>query len=58
VARFSGGVHSSWGLSETYGFTDLDGRRPNIWQAAAATLAGLFPSPHAAVQRQLVRTTD
>jgi hypothetical protein len=25
----SGGAFSSWGLSEEYGFTDVDGRRPN-----------------------------
>ncbi len=28
-ARWSGGVYSSWGLSEEYGFTDVDGARPN-----------------------------
>lgn len=27
--RFSGGVHSSWELSEVYGFTDVDGARPH-----------------------------
>jgi NAD(P)-dependent dehydrogenase (short-subunit alcohol dehydrogenase family) len=26
--RFSGGVHSSWELSEVYGFTDVDGGQP------------------------------
>jgi NAD(P)-dependent dehydrogenase (short-subunit alcohol dehydrogenase family) len=30
VAAKSGGVYSSWGLSEEYGFTDVDGRRPNM----------------------------
>ncbi|HKB15630.1 MAG TPA: short-chain dehydrogenase, partial [Planctomycetota bacterium] len=28
-ARWSGGVYSSWGLSREYGFTDLDGARPD-----------------------------
>jgi len=30
VMRKSGGIYSSWALSEEYGFTDLDGRRPNM----------------------------
>jgi NAD(P)-dependent dehydrogenase (short-subunit alcohol dehydrogenase family) len=34
VSRFSGGVYSSWGLSQEYGFTDLDGSQPDIWPAA------------------------
>ncbi|MBI3943489.1 MAG: SDR family oxidoreductase [Chloroflexi bacterium] len=29
VAQKSGGAYSSWGLSEEYGFSDIDGRRPN-----------------------------
>ncbi|GAB1539871.1 SDR family oxidoreductase [Scytonema sp. NUACC21] len=29
VAYKSGGVFSSWGLSEEYGFTDIDGQQPN-----------------------------
>ena len=57
VARWSGGVYSSWGLSETYGFTDLDGSRPNIWPAVAAKFTESSRSPHAAVQWQLARTT-
>ena len=32
VARKSGGVFSSWGLAKEYGFTDMDGRRPD-WGA-------------------------
>jgi NAD(P)-dependent dehydrogenase (short-subunit alcohol dehydrogenase family) len=27
----SGGLYSSWGLSEEYGFTDVDGTRPHWW---------------------------
>ena len=30
LARKSGGVFSSWGLSEEYGFTDVDGARPHL----------------------------
>ena len=30
VKRKSGGVYSSGGLSEEYGFTDIDGNRPNM----------------------------
>lgn len=29
VAQRSGGLYSSWGLAREYGFTDLDGRRPD-----------------------------
>jgi NAD(P)-dependent dehydrogenase (short-subunit alcohol dehydrogenase family) len=53
VARWSGGVFSSWGLSEVYGFTDLDGTRPNIWLTVEATLAKSSESAHAAIQWQL-----
>ena len=55
VARWSGGVYSSWGLSEVYGFTDLDGRRPNIWPAVAEKYAGAANAIRAAVQWQLSR---
>ncbi|HVF68509.1 MAG TPA: SDR family oxidoreductase [Pyrinomonadaceae bacterium] len=27
----SGGLYSSWGLSEEYGYTDIDGARPHWW---------------------------
>ena len=27
----SGGLYSSWGLSEEYGYTDVDGARPHWW---------------------------
>ena len=29
VTAKSGGVYSSWGLAREYGFTDIDGRRPD-----------------------------
>ena len=28
----SGGLYSSWGLSDEYGFTDVDGSRPHLWR--------------------------
>jgi NAD(P)-dependent dehydrogenase (short-subunit alcohol dehydrogenase family) len=58
VARWSGGVTSSWRLSEAYGFTDLDGSRPNIWPAVAEKLAGYANQPHAAVQWQLKAASE
>jgi NAD(P)-dependent dehydrogenase (short-subunit alcohol dehydrogenase family) len=32
VIEKSGGLYSSWGLSEEYGFTDVDGARPHWWR--------------------------
>jgi NAD(P)-dependent dehydrogenase (short-subunit alcohol dehydrogenase family) len=58
VARWSGGVTSSWHLAETYGFTDLDGRRPNIWPVVAEKHSGSAESRRAAIQWQLVRGPD
>jgi NAD(P)-dependent dehydrogenase (short-subunit alcohol dehydrogenase family) len=52
VARWSGGVYSSHGLSEEYGFTDLDGTQPNIWASAEALAQSTAPA-HAAVAWQL-----
>ena len=52
VRRWSGGVYSSFGLSQEYNFTDLDGGQPNIWHAVAAAHGG---APAAAVQWKLVR---
>jgi NAD(P)-dependent dehydrogenase (short-subunit alcohol dehydrogenase family) len=54
VRRWSGGVYHSFGLSQEYGFTDLDGRQPNIWPAVAAVTGGAKPA--AAVQWALVRS--
>jgi len=55
MARWSGGVTSSWQLAETYGFTDLDGRRPNIWTVVAEKHARPTESRGAAFQWQLGR---
>jgi NAD(P)-dependent dehydrogenase (short-subunit alcohol dehydrogenase family) len=57
VGSRSGGVYSSWSLSEAYGFADLDGSRPNIWPAANAQFAGLTKA-HAAFRWQLERSPD
>lgn len=54
VRRWSGGVYHSFGLSQEYGFTDLDGRQPNIWSAVVAATGGSKPA--AAVQWALVRS--
>ncbi len=32
VARFNGASLSSGGLAQEYGFTDLDGSRPDAWR--------------------------
>ncbi len=40
VSRKSGGVYSSWSLAEEYGFTDIDGRRPNWGRYFAEHVAG------------------
>jgi NAD(P)-dependent dehydrogenase (short-subunit alcohol dehydrogenase family) len=53
VARWSGGVTSSWRLSEAYGFTDLDGTRPNIYPLIAEKFANASESPRASVDWQL-----
>jgi NAD(P)-dependent dehydrogenase (short-subunit alcohol dehydrogenase family) len=39
VASKSGGVFSSWGLAEEYGFSDSDGRRPHWGRYFAAHVA-------------------
>lgn len=58
VSRWSGGVYSSFELSEVYGFTDLDSTRPNIWPTAAESFAQTSASAHAAVQWQLSRPSN
>jgi NAD(P)-dependent dehydrogenase (short-subunit alcohol dehydrogenase family) len=53
VGRWSGGVYSSWGLSQAYGFTDLDGTQPNIWTIVAKKHDNDAKSPRASVQWRL-----
>ena len=49
VARLSGGIYRSIGLAREYGFTDVDGRTPDIWPEAEKAAAAMFgrraPSP-------------
>jgi NAD(P)-dependent dehydrogenase (short-subunit alcohol dehydrogenase family) len=40
ISARSGGVFTSWGLAEEYGFTDADGSRPHWGRHLAAHLAG------------------
>lgn len=40
VAAKAGGVYSSWGLSDEYGFSDIDGRRPHWGRHFAEHVAG------------------
>jgi len=54
VMRMSGGVFSSWSLSETYGFTDVDGTRPNMWAHLTETVPRPKRSP--AFDWKVVRT--
>jgi NAD(P)-dependent dehydrogenase (short-subunit alcohol dehydrogenase family) len=56
-ARRCGGVYSSFRLSEVYGFTDLDGTRPNIWPVAYEKFAKSSEAAHVAVQWQLARAS-
>jgi NAD(P)-dependent dehydrogenase (short-subunit alcohol dehydrogenase family) len=58
VARWSGGITSSWRLAEAYGLTDLDGSRPNIWPTVAEKFAGSAEHPHAAFTWRLERPSE
>jgi len=40
IMKKSGGVYSSWGLAEEYGFTDIDGRRPHWGRYFAGHVQG------------------
>jgi NAD(P)-dependent dehydrogenase (short-subunit alcohol dehydrogenase family) len=43
VGNKSGGAYSSWGLSDEYGFTDINGERPHWGNYFAANIAGKQP---------------
>jgi NAD(P)-dependent dehydrogenase (short-subunit alcohol dehydrogenase family) len=59
VKRWSGGVYTAVGLAREYGFTDLDGRTPDIWPQAEAAAAAMFGRGRgAAVQWALSRSAD
>jgi len=42
LLRKSGGLYSSWGLSDEYGFTDIDGARPHAGRYFAEHFPHLF----------------
>jgi hypothetical protein len=46
LLKKSGGVYSSWGLSEEYGFTDVDGARPNAGRYFAEHFPHIFKRSH------------
>lgn len=56
VRRWSGGVYRTISLAREYGFTDLDGRQPDIWPAALAAAASWGLGPRAPVQWTLSRS--
>jgi NAD(P)-dependent dehydrogenase (short-subunit alcohol dehydrogenase family) len=41
VLEKSGGLYSSWGLSEEYGFADVDGSRPHWWSYFSEHFPGM-----------------
>lgn len=45
VMAKSGGLYSSWDLSEAYGFADIDGARPNWGRYVAEHFPQQFPPP-------------
>jgi NAD(P)-dependent dehydrogenase (short-subunit alcohol dehydrogenase family) len=59
VARKSGGLYSSWGLSEEYGFTDVDGSRPNMGAYMAEHFPHIFRAkPNIGFQWTLTRLSE
>ena len=56
VKRRSGGIYRTIGLAREYGFTDVDGRTPDIWPMAEKVAAEMHGGrAGAAVQWTLVR---
>jgi NAD(P)-dependent dehydrogenase (short-subunit alcohol dehydrogenase family) len=53
VWRKSGGVHASWTLSDEYGFTDADGRRPHWGRFFAPRLDAAWENLVSTVQEEL-----
>jgi NAD(P)-dependent dehydrogenase (short-subunit alcohol dehydrogenase family) len=58
VARFSGGLHSSWELSEVYGFTDVDGRTPHWGRYFAENFPNIFGPPKTNVRWQIAAASS
>lgn len=53
VARWSGGLYSSWGLSEEYGFSDMDGARPHLGRYFAERFPELSAPPRTGITWQV-----
>lgn len=59
VARKSGGLYSSWNLSEEYDFTDVDGSRPNMGAYMAEHFPHIFcAKPNIGFQWTLTRLPE
>jgi len=56
VARKSGGVFGSWTLAPEYGFTDVDGSRPDHGRYFAAKHGGTFGAEHTSIRWALRNT--
>src|SRR5205085_8763315 len=55
----SGGVYSSWGLSEEYGFADVDGHRPHLGRYFAEHFPHLVKgTPRSGFQWALSRVAE
>jgi hypothetical protein len=55
VLKKSGGVYSTWGLAREYGFTDIDGTRPDLGQQFSEFP---FGPPRTGVQWTLSRLSE
>jgi hypothetical protein len=53
VANTSGGLFGSWTLSEEYGFSDVDSRRPNLGEYWKENFPHL-PEPGSATGKEWV----
>lgn len=59
AARKSGGIYSSWELSEEYGFTDVDDSRPNMGRYMAEHFPKLVKgSPRTGLHWQVCRAEE
>ena len=59
LSRKSGGVYSSWGLSEEYGFTDVNGERPHMGRYMAEHFPHIFNgTPNAAFTWKVTPTAE
>ncbi len=55
----SGGLYSSWGLAEEYGFTDVNGERPNWWRYFSENFPQMVnAAPNTGFRWRLERVAD